>query len=65
MRNALTIGFAIGLSLFVVACEDDDRPNEIPRTVPPVSTDGAAAVAPAIKGVGPSFEALAAFTAEG
>jgi hypothetical protein len=59
VRTAFAIGSAIVLSIFVVACGDDDRPNDVPRTVPPVLMDGAAAAAPAVKGVGPTLEASA------
>jgi hypothetical protein len=64
MRSILSIGSVIALTMFVAACSDDDRPNDIPRTVPPVSGDGAAATAPVVKGVGPTIEALAASTSE-
>jgi hypothetical protein len=60
MRAAFAIGFVIALALLVAACNDDDRPNDVPRTVPPLS-DGAAATTPAqVKGVGPTIEAVAA-----
>jgi hypothetical protein len=61
MRALFAIGSIIALSL-LTACGDDDRPNDIPRTVPPVS-DGAAVSAPVVKGVGPTIEAVATIVA--
>jgi hypothetical protein len=59
MRTAFAIGSVFALSLLAVACSDEDRPNDVPRTVPPLS-DGAAATTPSqVKGVGPTIEAVA------
>jgi hypothetical protein len=52
----LAIGSVLAFSLFAVACSDDDRPNDVPRTVPP-AVDGAASSDPVVKGVGPTIEA--------
>ena len=57
MRTLLAIGSIMALGL-IAACSDDDRPNDVPRTIPPVSADGAVA-APVVKGVGPTIEVLA------
>lgn len=51
----LAIGSVLVLGLFASACGDENGPNDIPRTVPPVSA-GAAATAPIVKGVGPIIE---------
>ena len=56
MRTILAL-FAGTTMLAMSACSDDS-PNDIPRTVPPASTDGAAS-APVVKGVGPTIEATA------
>ncbi|MBI1209907.1 MAG: hypothetical protein GC190_00450 [Alphaproteobacteria bacterium] len=55
--RALAIGSVIALGLLLVGC-DDDRPDDIPRTVPPVSSDGAATPSN-VQGVGPTLEAHA------
>jgi len=57
MRILFAIGSVVALSL-LAACSDDDRPNDVPRTIPPALTDGAAA-APVVKGVGPTIEVAA------
>jgi len=58
MRRLFAIGSVIAISFALVSCSDDDRPNDVPRTVPPVS-DGSAVSAPVVKGVGPTIETLA------
>jgi len=56
MRTIL--GLFAGVALLGMSACGDDSPNDIPRTIPPASsTDGAAATAPIIKGVGPTIEA--------
>jgi len=56
--RALAMGAVIALSFLVVSCSDEDRPNDVPRTVPPVS-DGAAALPAKVHGVGPTIEVIA------
>ena len=64
MRSLVAIGSVIAISFALVSCSDDDRPNDVPRTIPPV-TDGGTASAPAVKGVGPTIEVLAFQIGEG
>ena len=62
--RTLVACFALASTLLIVSCSDDDRPNDVPRTIPPVS-DGSAASAPVVKGVGPAIEVLAFEISEG
>lgn len=59
--RAMLIVFSVAALLAMGACSGgDDNPNNVPRTVPPAGTEGAAAVAPKIvKGTGPKIEVLA------
>jgi len=57
----LAIGSVLVLGFFAAACSDEERPNDIPRTVPPV-LDGAAS-APVVKGIGPTIEVINALSA--
>ena len=57
MRTILGL-FAAAALLGMSAC-NDESPNDVPRTVPPVSGDGAVSTEPVVHGVGPTIEASA------
>lgn len=60
--RAMLIVFSVAALLAMGACSGgDDNPNNVPRTVPPAGTEGAAAAVPkVVEGTGPKIEALAA-----
>ena len=59
MRVLLALTGALAFVFMIAACDDGngDRPNDIPRTVPPTSVPSSEAVRPPIQGVGPIYEA--------
>jgi len=57
MRELIALSGALAFVFMLAACDDGDRPNDVPRTVPPTSVPSSEAVGPPIQGVGPVYEA--------